>query len=100
VRKKAAIDDWRLGAILRAVAMLEIRALAVNRAPTPAWPAEDYVQSIYRLANMCDNFPYEPRSRNDGKRPFAWAWKTIGSDAQQWVLLQVERYQLVWTPPE
>lgn len=86
--------------MLRAVAMLEIRALAVNRAPTPAWPDEDYVASIYRLSNMCDNFLYVPRPRNDGQRPFAWAWNTIGSDAQKWVLLQVERYRLVWTPPK
>lgn len=80
--------------------MLEIRALAVNRTPTPAWPDEDYVASIYSLANMCDNFPCLPRPQRGDERPFAWAWATIGPEGRKWVLGQVERYHLVWTPPK
>ena len=96
MRRERVVEDWVLGALLRDRAMLEIRSLMVR----PGQVEDERCARAYFLANLCDNMPFLPGPSRDGQRRFAYAWRTVVPKGREWILEQVQRYGLTWTPPD
>ncbi len=96
MRRERDVEDWVLGALLRDRAILEIRSLTVR----PGQIEDERRSRVYFLANLCDNMPFLPGPLRDGQRRFAYAWQTMGPKGREWILHQVQLYDLTWTPPD
>jgi hypothetical protein len=111
----AEIDDRDLARILVAAALLEIRSTAgraLDRAVGSRQP-DDALKHVRFLANLCDNMPisrpglWKPSRRKAPSRreqamldrPMMYTWNTAGPEGQAWILQQIERWGLRWTPP-
>jgi hypothetical protein len=105
--RRDARRDRDLAALLSARAFTEIRYLAgqVRRNPEDH-SAEEVLDRIRFLANLCHNLPgaSRPRRRRPSRkgappsnreqaltdRPMSWAWNTAGPEGQAWILREIE----------
>jgi hypothetical protein len=95
IRGKQKADDWVVGAMLRSWAMIEIRSLTSQSRLTEI----ERLTKIRSLAHLCHNMPYLPGLSRDGERPFIHTWRAAGPEGRKWILEQVQRHNLTWTPP-
>jgi hypothetical protein len=115
-RGRAAQRDRDIAALLSAKAFVEIRYLAGQLRRNPEeHSAEEVLDRIRFLANLCHNLPGASRPRRHRPsrrgaprsireqaltdRPMSWTWNTAGSEGQAWILREIEEDGWTWTPP-
>lgn len=116
--RRDARRDRDVAALLSARAFVEIRHLAGNaRRLSGEGSAEEDLQRIRFLADLCHNLPgvsrprpSRPRPSRKGaplgireqaltERPMSWTWNTTGPEGRAWMLGRIEAAGLRWTPP-
>lgn len=114
--RRDARRDRDLAALLSARAFTEIRYLAGHVRGNPGdLSAEEVLDRIRFLANLCHNLPGASRPRRHRParkgappslreqaltdRPMSWTWNTAGPEGQAWMLRHIEEAGRAWTPP-
>ncbi|MFI5647970.1 hypothetical protein [Kitasatospora sp. NPDC051705] len=112
--RAAGNEDRELAARLAGEALFEIRSLAVRAGRHPdEGPAAEVVDEIDAWAKFCTELLAasgtrrrrrlgdlcSPRERALTERPMSHVWNVSGPERRAWILRQVDRSGLGWTPP-